>query len=377
MITDNIQSQVSVSDYPEYSNEIPILVTSRLYISMQKPPLKVVILETLAAGPALSLFASVADIPQWPDESHKNLAQELCQVLGYHPQAICLAGGMMLEGQKSLPLLYKVLKDSPLAVAENEIEKVRIMLEESTRTLSLEARQVLFTFGAFYGVTLSTEMLSMYLNEPLKNLEASIHNLIRRNLMRRSPDNSYLRIHDLTYSFAKSQLDNLETARQRTQATILSYFHKHITDPDPLYLELNNILQTIQQLDLPARLDAMSRLVFAELENYVTSAFFNRFGRNYDFLNCLIAVLKTAKGNQNLDRPTIHFLFSKAGNSAFERGEYEQAAELYQSALNYAPTKSASWCSTSGGQSPGFCGHWKDQPAILTRLTRYKTSFAR
>lgn len=225
---------------------IPVIVTSRSrFTGLTR--LDVGRLERRAA---LELLCHYGE-PDWLTDPHANA---LCEKLGDHTYAVRVAGlTLALDGLTPGELLERIAAAPwKLAAPEGAEEEGRASVEELLNTslygLDPEARAVFLAFGAFFTSSVTPEMLALYMNIEVNAVEDALNRLQRRGLAERMTESgarvSEYRIHDLAYSYARSQASP-EDQRLALEA-VLNYLQRY-RQPRPenfaaLRSELDNFM---------------------------------------------------------------------------------------------------------------------------------------
>lgn len=181
-------------------------------------------------------------------------AQQLCEKLGDHSFAIKIAAHSLALDDLTPAELLKRIASAPwkLTAPEGSVEEGRSSIEELLTTslhgLDEEARVVFLAFGAFFTSSVTPEMLSIYMKITPTAIDEALNRLQRRGLAERvseSDDRAVeYRIHDLAYSYARSQANNDQ--HHRALDACLSYLGRY-REPKPenfaaLRSELDNFI---------------------------------------------------------------------------------------------------------------------------------------
>jgi tetratricopeptide (TPR) repeat protein len=203
---------------------VPILVTSRHRFT----GLTRLDVGKLSRKAALALLGD----EDWVNDADAN---SLCEKLGDHAFAVRVAGlTLALDGLTPRELSERI-GSAPwkLTVPDGMEEEGRTSVEEllntSLFTLDEESRAAFLAFGAFFTSSATPEMLAIYMERGETEVEDALNRLQRRGLAERVAEGSEraveYRIHDLAFSYAKSQ--NSDEARHKALDACLTYLQRY------------------------------------------------------------------------------------------------------------------------------------------------------
>lgn len=225
---------------------VPILVTSRNRFT----GLTRLDVGRLDRSASLELIGHYGD-PAWMDDPDTNA---LCEKVGDHTYAVRVAAlTLALDGLTPSALLKRISAapwklTAPEGVEEEGRASIEELLNTSLFGLDPEARAVFLAFGAFFVASATPEMLALYMKLPISIIEDALTRLQRRGLAERvaeSEDRAVeYRIHDLAYSYARSQASAED--HHRALAACLEYLARY-REPKPenfaaLRTELDNFI---------------------------------------------------------------------------------------------------------------------------------------
>jgi tetratricopeptide (TPR) repeat protein len=206
---------------------LPVLVTSR----HRFPGLTRLDVGRLNRKAALALLSHYGD-PDWTEDPDADL---LCENLGDHAFAVRVAGLTLALDDMTPGELLARIGSAPhkLQVPEGTEEEGRASIEEllnaSLYTLDGEAQEVFLAFGAFFTASATVEMLSLYMGWDEQEVEDALNRLQRRGLAERVSEteerNVEFRIHDLAYSYAKSQA--ADEQRHKALDACIAYLERY------------------------------------------------------------------------------------------------------------------------------------------------------
>ncbi len=189
---------------------VPIIVTSRhRFTGLTR--LDVGRLERKASLELLCHYGQ----SEWMDDPE---AHDLCDKLGDHSFAVKVAAlTLALDDLSPGELLNRIAAapwklTAPEGVGEEGRSSIEELLTTSLHGLDEEARAVFLAFGAFFTSSATPEMLSLYMHLTPTAVDDALNRLQRRGLAERvseSDDRAVeYRIHDLAYSYVRSQATN-------------------------------------------------------------------------------------------------------------------------------------------------------------------------
>ncbi len=312
--------------------DLPVLITARQIY----PRFKHVKVGGLDRESSLELLKLHADAG---DEIKDSAAQQLCDLLGDHPFALCLAGEILetVPGMTPARLLERI-QDKPfeMALPTDEQRTFMKLLQASLDTLdSPDARAVFYAFGAMTVPSATEELLALYLSHAGQDVDvgAALEQLGQHGLVDyivpKVGRGSY-RMHRLVYSVARA--DFLKTNDhppdfEAVRTAVCDYTRLHKTDLPALDVEINNILGTAEQ----ARSADPAFLVEIMLLLVEEGTYTEFRGFTPHTLELLSAAIDAAL---NTDPRAAHFLLGKRGDYYDQFvGQKDQALRDYNAAL--------------------------------------------
>lgn len=316
---------------------LPVIATSRHPIPMDG---EVIPLSELTPESALELLTYHAR----QDFAHDKNAGRLCNLLGYHPFALEIAGRQLkLNPQLTPAAMMDNIADTPHGItmpggyAEFGREAVKDLWDSSVSLLDDDARALLVAMGAMFAPFASIELLARVIGRSRADIEPALVDLQQQGLSRRIPARpdtpEHYRIHDLTFSYARAMFHTEQDDRRGTIGAVRQFVADHAHDFDGLEFEQANILGAVTAAhrvkDHQASLDILSRLA---LDGYLDA-------RGYTplLLTCLNKAIDIGLTMGPDQHETLHYLLSKQGNAFANTGDFDRALEAYQMALKLAP----------------------------------------
>jgi tetratricopeptide (TPR) repeat protein len=313
-----------------------VLVTSRHMI-----PLDGVVLPVSELGPdhALALLTYHARQDYRGDDK----ARLLCRRLGYHPFALEIAGkqlkvqphlspGQLLANIGTAPHTLTI----PGAFADAGRAGLQDVLDSSVKELDDAAYGVFVGLGGLFVPVATIELLAMLLQSQAQTVQAALVDLQQRGLAEiAQPDDGlpHYRVHDLTYSYARTLFEEEGCDRRTAVAAVQHYVFDHAHDFDHLDFEQANILgaaRAAKQLGDDVTLIAIMWVMLAE-------GYLDARGHTPRLLKRADDAIAAARQMQPDQDETLHFMLGKRGNAYADRGDLDRALEMYQSALELAP----------------------------------------
>lgn len=298
-----------------------------------------------AANSALdySIYQQDADLP------------ELCRQLHYHPLLLLIAGSQLkafrrkpgylltrldsvltLEG---LPELGEPNRPTMQRALEQMIEvfmsqKQIAPYDRKEKQQSLQTTRLLLrTLGAFPEPSATATFLAAAVDKSVREVEDALDEMVRWNLLTRRQESFYI-MHDMIHHYARGLYDKTKRPYpHHLVEAVAQYAQTQANTLEELHLNLPNILYAAMQASDENCLTIIATLA---LQGYQD----NR-GHQLSYLKLLDRVLhflagRNATSTAQEDTKQRHHLLCKRGNAHFDRGEYEQAAAMYQQALAYA-----------------------------------------
>ncbi len=321
--------------------EIGVLITSRQRYTL--PNLHILKVGELVAADALALLGSF----NHHDYATDAKASELCLQLGYHPFALDIAAKTLQLDELAPAQLLKRISDAPHDMpmpedfAENGRASVKDLLDASITALDKDARAVFEAFGGLFSARATPELLGLCLKRSTEKIDAALTVLQRRGLAERFtlPGNDevyYYRIHDLSYSYARTlfKKQRKRGAEQKVLTACREYTKAHRDVPDRLDAERVNLFgaaNRAEQIDDDATLIEIMWLLA------VDGPYFAARGHTALSLDLLSAAIESAKRAGRLEE--AHFLLSKLGNAHRDlTGNLNAAFAAYSEAYDLAKT---------------------------------------
>lgn len=265
-------------------------------------------------------------------------ARALCEQLGWHAYAIEIAGTILLVDQLTPARLAQRIADAPHDVpmpkgfAEQGRESVKELLDDSVEALEGEARQVFLAFGCLFVPRATTALLSSCPGQQPRAVKKHLPELMRRSLVKRQPDGDFYHLHDLTGSYARAMWEDQGQDRRGTVAAVARYAEAHAQDLDLLAFDQDNLLEAASAARVED-LEALKTIISV----LARGGYMDARGHTRGFLELLDVAIEAVREEGAEGQETLHYLLSKRGNAHFDRGELQEAYEVYQEALELAP----------------------------------------
>jgi tetratricopeptide (TPR) repeat protein len=267
-------------------------------------------------------------------------AGRLARLLGYHAYALEIASAMLEVDDFLIPdRLYEQIASAPdniqlTGVGEEGRESVRKLLERSYQSLSSEMRQALSVFGALSQPGATANFIACILKHDLVTVEIELKELARRSLITQSSDNFYS-IHDLTFSFARSKYKEMSRRSYPVASVVRHYLTDYAHNYNVLELDLANILGIAEEArNKESLLRIVSILTIGGYPKPAGRSYLDERGHTLLLLEKLEQAIRIAREMKPVPGETLHYLVSKQGNAAFNRGNYDKALQAYQEALS-------------------------------------------
>lgn len=209
-------------------DRIPVLVTSRSRYE----------LEDIVELPDLELSEAVSLLEHHARRTFEDTpgVHGLCLSLGNLPFAIEIAGNMLKEKKQTPQALLeeyeKRLHELQLHAPQRGRETIAALIDLSLNRLDDEARDTFIAFGAFFTPQITVELMALYRigdNDNVRPVESALLRLHSSGLAVHIPASDknvpYFRIHDLSYSYVTSKLD--DDAYRRGLTSCLTYVEHH------------------------------------------------------------------------------------------------------------------------------------------------------
>lgn len=310
---------------------VPVLVTSR----SRFPLLHHIGVPMLPRAAALELLGHHAR-SSWAADAG---ADQLCQTLGDLPFALRIAGEMLaLDDLHPAELLDEIadaphMVQMPAGFEENE-KNIAALLQASLHSLDDADRETFMTIGRLFarGTTSALLALVMQRDEPL--VRQSLRMLQRRGLADREgqadPGPVYYSIHDLAYSYARSEQAGGARSQQQILEACLHLARAHYQhNLGLLHVEQGNLLgaaQAAYQTGQYPLLIELMLLLTAE------SQYLNTYGHTLSLTERTDEAIAAARQLGSKQIESLHYLLGKRGNMYYERGDLARAVACYQEA---------------------------------------------
>ncbi len=321
-----------------FPSGMPILVTSR----SRHTGLTRLDVGKLDRRAALELLAVYGD-PDWVDDAD---ADALCHKLGDHSYAVRVAGlTLALDGLTPAELLARI-SAAPwkLAAPEGEAEEGRASVEELLNTslfgLDAEARAVFLAFGAFFTSSVTPELLGLYLQSAVPQVEDALNRLQRRGLAERLAESQErvveYRTHDLAYSYARAQVSHHDHGRALDAC--LAYLERYHT-PNPehfaaLRSELDNFVGAANwamTLERYADVQKIANWLYRDYESENGEGFLHLQGYTGLATNLLNLAVTASEA---LKQPSMQAQYLGSLGSAYrDQGQIKNGIRYYRQSL--------------------------------------------
>ncbi len=276
---------------------------------------------------------------------------DLCHLLGNHAFAVEIAGKTLKAHNWTPTELIAQIKDAPdkltmpLELAETGRENVAKLLEVSLNALDEPARNVFLAFGAFFAPQLTAEMLQIYFDEasnsPFHEGEGlgvkvvnALDTLHLNGLVERLPATetsiTAYRVHDLAYSYARSQAtdDEHQQALQACLSYVGRYNRPSLPDFSALRPALDNLLSAADWAFANKRYAAVEQFAW---NLYTDSAILDYGGFYSEATRLLMQAAESALYRGNRRNQGAHL--GNLGINYSALGQIQKAIEYYEKAL--------------------------------------------
>jgi tetratricopeptide (TPR) repeat protein len=323
--------------------EVGLLVTSR----HRYPNFQRVEVGRLARGASLELLGYHAG------ESYRNdpAADSLCEKMGDSAYGLRVVGmTIAVEGLPPQTMLEQLEHTQyalrvPMDFADEGQRSLAQLIEVSLNMLVESgqqgklARAVFLAMGCFFAPQMTSEMLSLYMEEDNLTLETAMNLLTDRGLAEPLPaaENSRAayQIHDLAYSYARVQ--NADYQRHKALEACLVYADRYQEPSLPNFAalrpELDNLLGAANWAVLTERSADVVKFAWW-LYGGVDQRFLSLQGYLVQSLDLLNAAIQAT---EKLGARHVQEAFLAGLGAAYEvLGQYPQAIQYYEQALHMA-----------------------------------------
>ncbi|MEM7032928.1 MAG: tetratricopeptide repeat protein, partial [Chloroflexota bacterium] len=191
---------------------------------------------------------AVTLLAKWGQESisDNRVAQAICELVGYLPLAIRLAGHIVAPGRQSAVKFLQELQKTPLKKlhqGQRRQESVPLLLKQSLNQVTSQARQILTVSGILALAPFSPEVMVAATELSEAEIEDALEGLQDYGLLLKEGDhyhNRYQISHALIHTYANERLSADSTMFKR----LVGYYAKLIED------ESQDKLKGFQRLDM-------------------------------------------------------------------------------------------------------------------------------
>ena len=320
--------------------DIPLLATS--WIAFPLPTIREV--SKLEESDALTLLSAHAN--------HETIdpkdGRALCSFVGYHPFSIELAAKLIKMKHFTIQSLLKQMNEGhfthvqlPFNYSINGYNSIAALMDVAIENLPPKARETLYSWGAFFSPIITTEMMSIFLDDT--TCEDKLHILTQYGLATYEPavfdekdmpiTSPYFRLHDLIYAFVSEQSDGDRTLKAMQSCSV--YVHRH-SDALPqhhaaLIPELPNIFEASKYAIQLDRWN-IAREMITKLIQDSRLVIYRGYWKH--FTEILEVSVKAAKEQGNhLDHCVS---LQHLGTIFWASGDYDKSLHLYQEAMTIA-----------------------------------------
>lgn len=345
LVLDNAQNggvlQEFISAIP---HTLPLLVTSQRQFTLDNYQVQVASLEPPAA---LALLQACA---QQPDLGAAGV--ELCELLGYHPYALRIAGGLIWAKVRTAAELCQRVQKVLTADFEGSRRSLMQLLAEPINALAPASRHSLEIFGGLAVPRATAAFIAAHRGLDEAVVEEALDGLLGRCLADRQPGRHYL-IHDITHHYLRAQRLTHSTADSATlgeaNAAAAPALAPHMVaarfalaqaqNLPELELNLPNLLASAKAGSAAERLAIISALVIGGPTEPPpgVGSYFKLRGHSLILLHRWDEALATARALGPAYHRPLHYLLGRRGDAYQQRGQYEAALVVYQEALGLAP----------------------------------------
>lgn len=314
---------------------MPTLITSRLVLSFDGIIVKVNSLDEASALQMLSYHAG-------QDFGRDGGANDLAELLGYHPYGLELSGKRLkvyphLKPTNLAQNIQTAIHDGHMTgILELEEQRsVKDLIDESVQILPEDLLNLFVLCGGLFSSRPSLDLLALVAELDRSTVEAMMGELQRNGLLTLIVGDDmpmYAHIHDLTYAYIHTLFNRQSGGQARVVAGVRQFLHGYVDDYDALEFELLNILGTAKMAyragDHESLIDIMCQLVVEA--NYLTAR-----GVSSMAMELLHAAIDVAKAHE--DFSAAHYLLGRLGDVNFQiMGRFDLALDAYSQALDFA-----------------------------------------
>jgi tetratricopeptide (TPR) repeat protein len=351
LVIDNVRNLNALDDLLEaIPDKLLVLMTSRISFEADD----IVDVSQLLPAEALELLAKTSGAK---DYSNNESAKALCQLFGFHPLALEIAGASMKERRGLTPAkLWERLKANPIKLSSLRRGELRPLLDDFVADLTENLRIVFFAFGKFSGSRCTPAFIATFLDQSIEDVTDALEALVLRNLVKSTPDADFYYLHDLIFYYVKTVAGLNEQDKDHLIKTGVSYLEAHRRDFNLINFDLPNLLGIAE---IAQGIDLVTLVSYLTIGNFPLPdgrGYADQRGYSLDLIEELDRTIEASQALGEELNPTTHYLWGKRGNAAFWRGEYEFAAKLFTKSLSLAPTEERKVMLESAlGRTLAFC----------------------
>lgn len=313
-------------------NGLPLLVTARQRYALDA----IIDVNALTADEALELLTYSARLT---DDTQRDMATQLCKLLGNHTFAVEVAGKTMKARQWSAAQLIERIGHAPQELttpanfSASERRSVSDLIEVSYQALEERERLGFLAFGSLFTPVVTVDLLALCLDQSIVDTEESLNTLYDNGLLNRTPSEHqgtrFYRMHDLAYNYARA---NRRLSAGTVIAACQSFAKDNATDARVLEDEIGNLLGAAQ-----GALDAGDTATFIDLiKTLIIDGYMDSRGSGSRLLSLLDKAITLATQQDRQYQEILHYLLGKRGNAERDRGDLKRAQHFYQRAIDVA-----------------------------------------
>ena len=319
----------------------PLLVTSRYDAANMDECIQMSALEPMEAIDLLAHHADNSHIPAAHYQAHAN-TELLCQRLAFHPLGIVIAGAWLKHNRRPISDLLKYIEAGVLSSLTVEIplgagypgrDTVLALLERTYHQLSNIAKRVFRAFGVLPEAQATKELLGIFVNEPLLQVEIALDELVSWNFATRDGSNFYS-LHEIVHHYG-IYLQTRSGQRDRLDKGMQTFVTRYAKNHKVLAKNLSNIIRTAEMLDDVERVQLIRPLLLMGF-GYAINYRLELLALLNDILIFLDGQLQVGSLS-SAGKEELFYYMSRRGHLYFRQQHFAQAHAQYHAALSLAP----------------------------------------
>lgn len=257
-------------------------------------------------------------------------AKRICELVGYLPLAILLAGRYLAHRGANAVEFVEMLEVDGLAaltMGQRRLESIPILLDKSAAKLSKDALDALSTAGILAFSPFTRDMIALALEIESHAATATLGELVDYGLLLR-PDNSYIVSHVLVYEYAHKTLPTSTVLLWRLAGLLHSRIESHIDDFKylaDLHPHIVTLIDTLVGQELWPAVEFLAESIdaFLELQGYWSDTL-------------IVAQAGLAAAQDRGNRTNEGKWFRRLAQTYRVLGQSEKSIEYYEHALTIA-----------------------------------------